>query len=154
MRDTLRFGTTPDMIDTLSDQWPTAGSGYPWWPLCFHEFIFIVWTFNAEWWFLCCYSTLFVRGLIVGILIPSSPSLPTNMFTRSVILHPRDLVTCLQAIWRNLTEWAQSTYPSRGWTNPALDHTPQRIPLEYLSCTFIVTMLLCDGWCNQSILRR
>ena len=26
------------MIKTLSDQWPTEGSGYPWWPLCFHEF--------------------------------------------------------------------------------------------------------------------
>ena len=42
--------------------------------------------------------TLFVRGLIVGIPIPSSPSLPTNTFSRSVILHPRDLVTCLQAL--------------------------------------------------------
>ena len=109
------------MIETLSDQWPTAGSGYPWWPLCFHEFNFIVWTFNAENWSLCCYSTLFVRGSIVGILIPSSPSLPTNIFTHSVMLHPRDLVTFLQAIWRNLTEWAQSTFPSRERINPDLD---------------------------------
>ena len=86
--------------------------------------------------------------------IPSSSSLLTNIFTHPVILQPRDLVTCLQILWCNVTEWAQSTYPSLGWTNPALIHTPQHIPLDYLSYTCMVTLLRCDGGCNQRILRR
>ena len=46
-----------------------------------------------------------------------------------VILQPRDLVTWLQSLWCNITEWAQSTYPSLEWTNPVLIylHTPQHI---------------------------
>ena len=35
-----------------------------------------------------------------------------------MILQLRDLVTRLQTLWCNITEWAQSTYPSHGLTNP------------------------------------
>jgi hypothetical protein len=68
----------------------------------------------------CFYGTCNIWDLIVGIFIPSSISLPTLPFTRSVIFHPRDLVTCCNIGW-NLTEWAQSIFLSCRWTNPTLD---------------------------------
>ena len=88
--------------------------------------------------------------------IISSSSLPTNIFTRPVILQPRDLVTCLQAIWCNITEWAQSTYPSLGWTNPVLIYfiLLNISTLKYPRCTFMVSLLRCNGWYTQSILWR
>jgi hypothetical protein len=69
---------------------------------------------------LCFYDTCNIQDLIVSISIPSSFSLPILTFTRSVIFHPRDLVTCCNIGW-NLTEWAQSIFPSLGRTNLALD---------------------------------
>ena len=37
-----------------------------------------------------------------------------------------------------------SIFPSLGWTNPDLDHTPQHNPLAYLRGTFMITQLWCD----------
>jgi len=86
--------------------------------------------------------------------IPSSSSLLTNIFTRPVILQPRDLVTRLQTLWCNITEWAQSTYPSLGWTNPVLIYfiLLNISTSEYPRCTFMVTLLRCNGWYTQSTL--
>ena len=53
---------------------------------------------------------LLVRDSIVGIIVPSSISLPTSLFTRSVILHPatNSLVTMLaRPIVMSITERSQ-----------------------------------------------
>ena len=53
---------------------------------------------------------LLVRDSIVGIIIPSSISLPASLFTRSVMHHPvtNSLVTLLaRLIVMCITEWAQ-----------------------------------------------
>ena len=67
-----------------------------------------------------------------------------------VILHPRDLVKCLQAHWCNLTEWAQNIYPamwignSRSWSlaSTASFRYPKLSPLlsRYISHAI---------WCDQ-----
>jgi hypothetical protein len=101
----------------------------------------------------CLCDTCNIRGLIVGISIPSSISLPTLPFTRSVIFHPRDLVTCCNIGW-NLTEWAQSIFPSRERKNPALDVYTSTYSIGNPRDTFSVTLLRCDGWYNQSFLRK
>jgi hypothetical protein len=64
-----------------------------------------------------------------------------------VILQLRDLVTRLQTLWCNITEWAQSTYPSHGWTNPALIylHTHQPSISEYPKCTVIASIFQSGG---------
>jgi hypothetical protein len=101
----------------------------------------------------CFSDTCNIRDLIVGISIPSSISLPILPFTRSVIFHPRDLVTCCNIGW-NLTEWAQSIFPSRGWINVALDAYASTYSIGNRRDTFLVTLLRCDGWCNQSFLQK
>ena len=61
---------------------------------------------------------LLARDSIVGIIIPSSISLPESLFTRSVILHPatNSLVTMLaRLIVMSITEWAQR-YLSDTWS--------------------------------------
>ena len=53
---------------------------------------------------------LLAQDSIVGIFIPSSTSLPSGLFTRSVIHHPatNSLVTLLaRLIMMCITEWAQ-----------------------------------------------
>src|SRR5215216_6136340 len=55
-------------------------------------------------------SMLLVRDSIIGIIIPSSISLPASLFTRSVILHPvtNSLVTLLARLRvMSITERAQ-----------------------------------------------
>src|SRR6266536_4008067 len=57
-----------------------------------------------------CHRMLLARDPIVGILIPSSISLPASLFTRSVILHPVTnlLVTLLARLGvMSITERAQ-----------------------------------------------
>ena len=87
--------------------------------------------------------------------IPSSSSSPTNIFTRSRdIATPWPSHTFAQTLWCNITEWAQSTYPSHGWTNPVLIYfiLLNISTSEYPRCTFMVTLLWCNGWYTQSIL--
>jgi hypothetical protein len=84
-----------------------------------------------------------IRGLIVGIFIPSSISLPTLPFARSrdiPSLWPRHMLQH----WMNLTEWAQSIFRHTDEQIPLLMHMPQPTPLAYPRDTFD------DGWCNQS----
>jgi hypothetical protein len=78
------------------------------------------WTVNVDVLFPLFLRYLQYPRLDCRISIPSSISLPILSFTRSVIFHPRDLVTCCNIGW-NLTGWAQSIFPSLGRTNPALD---------------------------------
>ena len=62
---------------------------------------------------------LLARDSIVGIIIPSAISLPTSLFTRSVILHPatNSLVTLLaRLIMMCITERAQG-YLSDTWSD-------------------------------------
>jgi hypothetical protein len=112
------------ILQTLSrhlfDRWSSIGSGYPWWSLCMHEGLFVVEPQMSMFHSLCFCDTCNIRDLIVGISRPSSISLSTLSFTRSVIFHPCDLVTCRNIGW-NLTEWAQSIIPSHRRTKPTLD---------------------------------
>ena len=70
------------------------------------------------------------------------PRLRLTCFLVPVILQPRDLITWLQSLWCNITEWAQSTYPSLGWTNPVLIYfiLLNISTSEYPRCTFMVTL--------------
>ena len=111
------------MIETLSDQWPSCGI----WlqslmALCFHRINFIVWTVNVESWSLChavlCLSEVWSLVSYTYFILVTDKHIYS-----SLVLHLCDLITCLQAVWCNITEWAQSTYPSLGWTNPALIDT-------------------------------
>jgi hypothetical protein len=55
--------------------------------------------------------------------------------------------------WMNLTEWAQSIFPLRGRTNPALGADASTYSIGIPEHTFSGTVLSCDGWCYQSICR-
>jgi hypothetical protein len=61
-------------------------------------------------------------------------------------LHPRDLVTCLQASYmkQSLSGPRVSIRHADGQIL-LLVHMPQPTPLEYLKYTFSVTLLWCDG---------
>ena len=78
---------------------------------------------------------LLARDSIVGILIPSSISLPASLFTCFVIHHPATNENSLVALLARLlvmciTEWAQrDTSPTIGVTNPNLEI---RQPNKYL----------------------
>ena len=144
-----------DMIETISDQWPTGGSGKPYWSLCIsrisldrvnHKYCIL---------FLLFLDTCNVWGLIIGITIPSF-DLITDIATLlvRVISHPRDLVTrCAASGWISPSGHRVSL-PHAEEQIPVSIHTPQPIPLEYLSYTFMITLLRCDGWCNLSSLGR
>ena len=132
-----------------------VGSGYnPWWPLCFHRINFIVEPLTLS------HDPFVTRYFVCPRFdrrypIPSSSLSPTNIFTRSCdITTPWPSHTLAQALWCNITEWAQSTYPSLGWTNPALIYfiLLNISTSEYPRCTFMVTLLWCNGWYTQSIL--
>ena len=83
---------------------------------------------------------LLARDSIVGILIPSSISLPASFFTRSVMHHPatNSLVTLLaRLIMMCITERAQRylfdtrSDKSQSRSMPT-QQTPSEIPLEHL----------------------
>ena len=71
------------------------------------------------------FGMLLARGLIVGISIPISNSLPANLFTYSVIQDPmiNSLVTLLARLVCDvvLPSGPRDTSPSHGVTNPSLD---------------------------------
>jgi len=133
-----RFGTTPDMVETplrpiiISCAWMWAKTpGYSEW-LSLNRKCRVL--------SLCLFDTCFIRDMIVGIIIPSSISLPTMHFTHSHDISSPWPNHMMRIIYRwKLTEWAQSISPSRGWTNPAIDHSPQPIPPEYPRYTFMIT---------------
>ena len=67
---------------------------------------------------------LLARDSIVGIIIPSSISLPASLFTHSVMHHPvtNSLVTLLtRLLMMCMTERAQRYVSIPGVTNPNLD---------------------------------
>jgi hypothetical protein len=74
------------------------------------------------------------------------------LFTRSVIRHSCDLVTCLQAMSMQYhQEGPEDIFPSSGWTNPTLDPFSTntfRVPKS----KFIINLLWCDIWYHQSTL--
>ena len=118
---TLRFGKLQTWPRHFSDQWPTAGSGHRWWPLCFHEFTSSLehWT-----WVLIPLSQQYfvVRGLICGITY----ALFILVTYKHIYSFPWYYISVTwshagKLYWCNLTEWARSIYPSLGWTNPVLD---------------------------------
>ena len=70
-----------------------------------------------------CLAILRLSSVVLRYhILPSLTSSLTIYLFSSVMLHPRGLVTCLQAHWCNLTEWAQSIYhamwigKSRSWS--------------------------------------
>ena len=69
-------------------------------------------------------GTLLARDSIVGIIIPSSISIPASHFTRSIMHHPvtTSLVTLLaRLIVMCITERAQRYLSETRVTNPNLD---------------------------------
>ena len=108
------FGRTPDMTETPLRSMTNNGIWKPMMTPVLPRINFIAWTINVESYSLCHCDTRLVRDLVIGIIIPSSISLPTSAtLLVPLIFHPRDLVTCCN-FGCNLTEWAQSLYPSRG----------------------------------------
>jgi hypothetical protein len=69
-----------------------------------------------------------------------------------VIFHPRDLVTYCNIGWISPSGPKVSSRHADEQI-PLLMHTPQPAPLETRETPFLVTLLHCDGWCNQSLLR-
>ena len=83
---------------------------------------------------------LLARDSIVGILIPSSISLPASLFTRSVMHHPstNSLITLLaRLIVMCITERAQR-YLSENWSDKSYSwsmstqQVPSETPVEHL----------------------
>ena len=83
---------------------------------------------------------LLAQDSIIGISIPSSISLPTSLFTHSVIqdLVSNSLVTLLaSSLWYCITEWALrylsviQSDKSQSWSMPT-QQTPSEIPVEHL----------------------
>ena len=138
----------------LSDQWPTTGSGNPWWPLCVPLL-----SLSLEPQTSSPHSSCHAIPSLSKIRSPVSPYVVLSRYRQThllvlVTLHPRDLVTFLQA------QLMQS----------------HRVGLEYLSVTqndkscswcihlyisfgnlrdnFMITQLQCDIWCSQGNLRR
>ena len=83
---------------------------------------------------------LLARDSIVGILIPSSISLPASLFTRSVMYHPatNSLVTLLaRLIVMRITERAQrylsDTQSDKSYSQSMpTQQTPSKTPIEHL----------------------
>ena len=83
---------------------------------------------------------LLARDSIVGIIIPSSISLPASLFTRSVMLHPatNSLVTLLaRLIVMSITERAQrylsDTRSDKSYSRSMpTKQTPSEPPVEHL----------------------
>ena len=75
------------------------------------------------------------------------------LFTRSMIWHSYDLVTCLQAVsmWYH-REGPEYISPSSGWINPTLDPWASTNTFIVPKSTFIVILLRSDVWCHQSTL--
>ena len=82
---------------------------------------------------------LLAQDLIVGIIIPSSISLPASLFTLSVMLHPatNSLITLLATlIVMSITERAQ-IYLSDTWSDKSYSRsmptqqTPSETPVEH-----------------------
>ena len=83
---------------------------------------------------------LLARDSIVGISIPSSISLPANLFTRSVIQEPMtNLISHMVAsfLWCCITEWALRylsvirSDKCQSWSMPT-QQTPSEILVEHL----------------------
>ena len=83
---------------------------------------------------------LLARDSIVGIIIPSSISLPASLFTRSVMHHPVTNsfghIAC-KAYDDVLPSGPRDTSPTIGVTNPILDlcqfkQTPSETPVEHI----------------------
>ena len=85
-----------------------------------------------------------------GIFIPSSISLPANLFTHFIIHHlvTNSFVTFLESfLWCVLPRGPRYTTPIHGVTNPNLDPCQLNIHLRrYLLSIFIITQLCCDVW--------
>ena len=81
-------------------------------------------------------------------------SFTKNKFTRPWSLHPFWPSHLLASYWCNITEWAQSTYPSLGWTYHVLIYfiLLNMSTSEYPRYSFMVTTFQCNGDVIQSIL--
>jgi hypothetical protein len=135
----------------LSDQWPTINSRKPWWSLRIHEAL--RWSVNIVSHFFCVMILDIVRGQINDISISCSPW-SYKSFKSFMTLHPlwpsRRLASFIDA---TITEWAQSIYPSPGWTNPSLGAHTSTYSIECPIDTFSQFFYGTDSWCNQSSLR-
>jgi hypothetical protein len=97
--------------------------------------VFHHWTANVDVLFPLFLWYCNIRYLIVDITIPSSISLTILLFTRSMIFHPCDLVTCCNI------GWISPSGPKVSFRHVEeqillLVHTPQPTPLEYLNTPF------------------
>jgi hypothetical protein len=95
-----------------------------------------------------------VQDLIIGINYTLFDLVTWQvLFTRSVIWHPCDLVTCLQvALIQYYREGPEYKSSSSGWKNPTLDPWSSTNTFGVSKSTFIVTLLRCDIWYHQSTL--
>ena len=145
---------TPDMTETLLRSMIISGTWTPIMTPVHSTINLIAWAVNVESYSLCHCDTSLVRDLIISIIIPSSISLPTSAiysFPWYFILVTKSHAAASDVI---SPSGPRVSFRHADGQIPLLIHTPLRIPLEYLSCTFMITLLRCDGWCNQSILRR
>jgi hypothetical protein len=114
----------------------------------------IVWTINEHSQFLLSHDIITcLRSDHSVWTIPSSISFSTSLFTHSVIMHSRDLVTCLQAVSMQYhREGPENIFPSSGWTNPTLDPWASTNTFRVPKSTFTITLLWCDDWYHESTL--
>jgi hypothetical protein len=145
-------GTLQTWLRLLSNQWSTISSGKPWCALCIPWNYSLIYKHHIP--FLLSHDTRSCPRLdhwypyIVFTLVRHS-------FNSFMTLHPPwPSHTLASFIDANVTEWAQSIYPSRGWTNPALGAHASNLPHWHTQETFFSQSFYGrDSWCNQSILR-
>src|SRR3954470_8092631 len=121
---TLRFENNVDMTETHLRSITNSGTWMHILVPTYSTKIFIGQTVMTTYVIPFVIDMLLARDSIVGIFIPSLISLPTSLFTRSVIHHPatNSLVTLLaRLIVMCITDGPRDTSPTIGVTNPNLE---------------------------------
>jgi hypothetical protein len=100
------------------------------------------------------HDILLVRDSIIGINYTLFDLITWQvLFTHSVIWHPFDLVTCLQAVSMQYhREGLEYISSSSGWKNSSLDPRSSTNTFGVPKSTFIVTLLWSGVWYHQSTL--
>jgi hypothetical protein len=146
----LRFENDTDMIEKSSIIYRQGVLGNNNDPCVFYKDVIVVLTITSNPIPFVTLILALVWDFITGIIIPSSISLPTRLFN-SFCLIPSSWPSHVLQLGCNLTEWALNIFRHADEQTPLLTHTPQPIPLDYLSSTLITTLLWYgDWWCLSS----
>lgn len=119
----------------------------------FNDELVIAWTINVVTNSFCL-AIFYLSEIRSSVsTIPSSISLPTSTlysFRDMTFLWPSHvLASDINVIHREGPEYIS---PSSGWTNPTLDPRASTNTFQVPNDTFIITLLRCDVWWNQSTL--